>query len=182
MPSRQRSALLDRPERAVFGKTKLCKFHILGCCTRGSACLFAHNTEELTTPPDLSCTKFCKSLLNMGFCNDSNCSYAHSRDELRAMPAPPRSQMEQMNLRHNSVGAAHGQGTSQPSIGQSTIQLMAPTFQFIPFSHVSAQSPLQVPVPSPLRVPLLEGAEPRFSPLLPPSTDEFAVEDQHQLL
>jgi len=69
---------------AVFGKTKLCKFHILGMCMKGTTCGFAHNSEEMRAPPDLSCTKFCKSLINTGACNDPQCKYAHNQEELRS--------------------------------------------------------------------------------------------------
>eukprot|EP00435_Cladocopium_sp_Y103_P056712 s375_g19.t1 len=33
---------------------------------------------------DLTCTKLCKTLIQTGLCEDRNCSYAHSKDELRA--------------------------------------------------------------------------------------------------
>mmetsp|Transcript_69624 Transcript_69624/g.193765 ORF Transcript_69624/g.193765 Transcript_69624/m.193765 type:complete len:516 (-) Transcript_69624:464-2011(-) len=72
---------------AVFQKTKMCKFHILAACARGSACLFAHDQEELNPLPDLSCTKLCKSLVNHGTCDDPDCKYAHNSNELRTAPA-----------------------------------------------------------------------------------------------
>jgi hypothetical protein len=68
---------------AVFGKTKLCKFHILGMCTKGTACGFAHSASEMRALPDLSCTKFCKTLINTGRCDDPNCLYAHNKEQLR---------------------------------------------------------------------------------------------------
>jgi hypothetical protein len=76
-----------RAERtAVFGKTKLCKFYILGCCTKGKACCFAHDQSEMNPAPDLSRTKICKTLINTGICNDPDCTYAHNKEELRDMP------------------------------------------------------------------------------------------------
>lgn len=76
-----------RAERtAVFGKTKLCKFFILGCCTKGKDCCFAHDQSEMNPTPDLSRTKICKTLINTGACNDPDCTYAHNKDELRDMP------------------------------------------------------------------------------------------------
>eukprot|EP00930_Biecheleria_cincta_P022931 TRINITY_DN16642_c0_g2_i1.p1 TRINITY_DN16642_c0_g2~~TRINITY_DN16642_c0_g2_i1.p1 ORF type:complete len:597 (-),score=112.47 TRINITY_DN16642_c0_g2_i1:112-1902(-) len=76
-------------ERAqAFMKTKMCKFFILGACTRGSQCQFAHNTNEMNPLPDLHCTKLCKSLLATGMCNDKHCRYAHHKDELRDAPQP----------------------------------------------------------------------------------------------
>eukprot|EP00434_Breviolum_minutum_P040991 symbB.v1.2.036447.t1/scaffold5141.1/size55293/7 len=50
----------ERAQRTViFSKTKMCKFHILGACTKGSSCKFAHQKEELQELPDLACTKLC---------------------------------------------------------------------------------------------------------------------------
>ncbi|CAK0799089.1 unnamed protein product, partial [Prorocentrum cordatum] len=52
-----------RSERiVVFEKTKMCKFHIMGICTKGDGCRFAHERTQLQTLPDLSCTKLCKTL------------------------------------------------------------------------------------------------------------------------
>lgn len=72
---------------AVFQKTKMCKFHILGVCLRGHDCAFAHDQEELQPLPDLFRTKLCKALLSDGVCNDASCRYAHNADELRPVPA-----------------------------------------------------------------------------------------------
>jgi len=70
--------------RGQFKKTKMCKFHIIGMCAKGSLCPFAHNTIELQDLPDLACTKLCKTLLQTGACNDPRCTYAHNKDQLRA--------------------------------------------------------------------------------------------------
>lgn len=70
----------------MFGKTKLCKFHILGVCSKGASCNFAHSADDLNELPDLSKTKVCKTLINTGRCDDPECRYAHNRDELRDMP------------------------------------------------------------------------------------------------
>eukprot|EP00927_Polykrikos_kofoidii_P068874 TRINITY_DN64229_c0_g1_i1.p1 TRINITY_DN64229_c0_g1~~TRINITY_DN64229_c0_g1_i1.p1 ORF type:complete len:493 (+),score=79.73 TRINITY_DN64229_c0_g1_i1:58-1536(+) len=72
---------LDRT--IVFQKTKMCKFHILGACARGTNCFFAHDQAELNPLPDLSRTKLCKTLISTGFCEDGNCKYAHNKEELR---------------------------------------------------------------------------------------------------
>jgi hypothetical protein len=71
---------------AVFSKTKMCKFFILGQCTKGHECCFAHDNVELQLPPDLQRTKLCKTLINTGVCKDPNCSYAHNKVELRVVP------------------------------------------------------------------------------------------------
>eukprot|EP00931_Biecheleriopsis_adriatica_P035807 TRINITY_DN20630_c0_g1_i1.p1 TRINITY_DN20630_c0_g1~~TRINITY_DN20630_c0_g1_i1.p1 ORF type:complete len:343 (-),score=97.74 TRINITY_DN20630_c0_g1_i1:44-1072(-) len=66
-----------------FSKTKLCRFELLGICAKGLQCPFAHGSTELKAPPDLRYTKLCKQLLSQGQCTTPNCTYAHSKDELR---------------------------------------------------------------------------------------------------
>jgi hypothetical protein len=51
---------------------------------KGTDCGFAHAPDEMRALPDLSCTKFCKSLINTGVCNDPQCMYAHNKEELRS--------------------------------------------------------------------------------------------------
>lgn len=67
----------------LFQKTKMCKFHILGMCSKGEGCQFAHTKDELAALPDLFRTKLCKTLINTGVCEDPECKYAHNREELR---------------------------------------------------------------------------------------------------
>jgi hypothetical protein len=74
-----------------FSKTKMCKFHIMGQCTRGKACVFAHAAEELQPSPDLARTKLCKTLLSTGKCQNPHCTYAHNKEELRSGMAVDRS-------------------------------------------------------------------------------------------
>jgi hypothetical protein len=71
-----------------FAKTKMCKFHILNLCSKGTQCPFAHNKAELSPLPDLSCTKLCKTLLKTGRCDIPGCKYAHSGSELRPTEEP----------------------------------------------------------------------------------------------
>lgn len=81
------TALAVLPPRAVhpeiFMKTKMCKFHILGICSKGGTCQFAHNKEEMNPLPDLYRTKLCKTLINTGACPDVLCTYAHNKEQLR---------------------------------------------------------------------------------------------------
>jgi len=73
-----------RPTTAeVFRKTKICKFHAMGLCSRGEACRYAHAADDLQPLPDLTCTKICPTLLRAGSCQDLGCKYAHSRCELK---------------------------------------------------------------------------------------------------
>jgi len=69
---------------AQFSKTKMCKFELLGMCTKGWQCPFAHGSDELRPLPDLRRTKMCRELLHSGACSHPGCAYAHSREELRA--------------------------------------------------------------------------------------------------
>mmetsp|Transcript_84331 Transcript_84331/g.132852 ORF Transcript_84331/g.132852 Transcript_84331/m.132852 type:complete len:427 (+) Transcript_84331:70-1350(+) len=95
MPRRSRREQPDLEEAPrlekrsdAFSKTKMCKFHILGICTRGESCQFAHDRVELNALPDLFRTKLCKRLINTGSCDDPNCKYAHNKEELREHPVP----------------------------------------------------------------------------------------------
>jgi len=79
-----------RKERTrIFSKTKMCKFFILNCCSRGDQCQFAHSKDQLAQLPDLFRTKLCRTLINTGVCNETDCRYAHSKDELRNVDGFP---------------------------------------------------------------------------------------------
>mmetsp|Transcript_41899 Transcript_41899/g.76132 ORF Transcript_41899/g.76132 Transcript_41899/m.76132 type:complete len:479 (-) Transcript_41899:77-1513(-) len=67
-----------------FSKTKMCKFHLMGKCTKGDDCLFAHEKTEMRPLPDLTCTKLCKALIQTGVCTLPDCKYAHNKEELRS--------------------------------------------------------------------------------------------------
>jgi len=63
----------------------MCKFNLLGICSKGSACAFAHASDELKSRPDLSRTRLCRVFIQTGHCsNGKKCTFAHSKDELRA--------------------------------------------------------------------------------------------------
>eukprot|EP00929_Paragymnodinium_shiwhaense_P002192 TRINITY_DN1023_c0_g2_i1.p1 TRINITY_DN1023_c0_g2~~TRINITY_DN1023_c0_g2_i1.p1 ORF type:complete len:638 (-),score=141.87 TRINITY_DN1023_c0_g2_i1:199-2112(-) len=84
--SRRRDAVAPaaREERTqVFSRTKMCKFHILGMCTKGDQCHFAHSQDQMEHLPDLFRTKLCKTLINTGSCTEPDCRYAHNKEELR---------------------------------------------------------------------------------------------------
>lgn len=68
-------------------KTQLCRYHIVGQCKKGTACNFAHSAIEVTAKPDLTCTKICPTLLRVGKCDKSKCTYAHHASELRTLNA-----------------------------------------------------------------------------------------------
>lgn len=82
-----RPSLLDGHTDA-FKRTKLCKFDLLGMCTRGDRCAFAHGWESLRAQPDLYKTRLCSHFLRSGRCDaGKDCRYAHSPDELRVASA-----------------------------------------------------------------------------------------------
>eukprot|EP00930_Biecheleria_cincta_P019467 TRINITY_DN1484_c0_g2_i1.p1 TRINITY_DN1484_c0_g2~~TRINITY_DN1484_c0_g2_i1.p1 ORF type:complete len:238 (-),score=42.52 TRINITY_DN1484_c0_g2_i1:577-1290(-) len=70
----------------LFSKTKMCKFHRAGKCSKGTQCPWAHDPSELQTAPDLRCTKLCKELISTGRCTTADCRFAHSKEEWRTVP------------------------------------------------------------------------------------------------
>jgi len=95
----------DKSERiAVFEKTKMCKFHILGVCMKGDTCRFAHVKDQLQALPDLQRTKLCKTLINTGQCDNPQCKYAHNKEELRPVPDADADALEDPKLQmHQSM-------------------------------------------------------------------------------
>lgn len=69
--------------RLLCRKTELCQFYQRGSCTRGEACNFAHEAEDVRNKPDLRNTKPCPSLMSKGICQDPGCPFAHRSGELR---------------------------------------------------------------------------------------------------
>ncbi|CAE8629160.1 unnamed protein product [Polarella glacialis] len=78
------SLIPQQGRNGQFSKTKLCRFELLGMCAKGTQCPFAHGGLEMKPLPDLRCTKLCKELIATGQCALPGCTYAHSREELRA--------------------------------------------------------------------------------------------------
>jgi len=96
----------DSSRRCQFTKTKLCKFHVLGKCTKGTQCPFAHDGLDLRNLPDLRCTKLCKTLVQTGRCTSRNCLYAHTKDELRSTGAFHKTKLCRfMQTGHCTLGA-----------------------------------------------------------------------------
>eukprot|EP00928_Gymnodinium_smaydae_P022761 TRINITY_DN1900_c0_g1_i1.p1 TRINITY_DN1900_c0_g1~~TRINITY_DN1900_c0_g1_i1.p1 ORF type:complete len:221 (-),score=27.68 TRINITY_DN1900_c0_g1_i1:488-1150(-) len=67
----------------IFHRTQKCRFFGQGKCTRGSACRFAHTSEELRPRFNLACTKLCPTLLKTGSCTVDRCTFAHRAEDLR---------------------------------------------------------------------------------------------------
>jgi len=89
-----------------FSKTKMCKFYILGKCTKGTQCPFAHESQEIKKLPDLRCTKLCNTWVQTGQCTNRTCLYAHSKDELRSTGAFHKTKLCRfMQIGHCTLGA-----------------------------------------------------------------------------
>lgn len=137
----------DRSRTWQFSKTKMCKFNLVGMCTKGSQCPFAHVKTELRELPDLTCTKLCKTLIQTGLCEDRNCSYAHSKDELRATSTFHKTKLCRFSqMGHCALGSkcnfAHSEEEIRPL---DTTKLPEPPVEMTP------EPPRRpAPVPAPL--------------------------------
>eukprot|EP00928_Gymnodinium_smaydae_P040878 TRINITY_DN27693_c0_g1_i1.p1 TRINITY_DN27693_c0_g1~~TRINITY_DN27693_c0_g1_i1.p1 ORF type:complete len:197 (+),score=18.25 TRINITY_DN27693_c0_g1_i1:144-734(+) len=96
--------------RALFVKTKMCKFDRKGMCTKGSACTFAHSPQELSAQPDLRCTKMCRDFLQRGQCLQPGCTFAHSRDELRSVKIKTPAHVEEFRKRQATLRERQSHG------------------------------------------------------------------------
>ena len=56
----------------VHKQTRLCKFFVVGKCTRGQACTFAHGEEKLRDQPDFSKTRLCADFMERGSCAEGD--------------------------------------------------------------------------------------------------------------
>jgi hypothetical protein len=79
-------------------KTEICRFFKKGKCNRHSTCSFAHSYEELESRPDLRKTKMCFNYYRNG-CSDENCPFAHTQQELRALPGNENKPMLPMAIK-----------------------------------------------------------------------------------
>jgi hypothetical protein len=103
-----------------FNKTKMCKFHIIGACSKGPLCPFAHSKVEMRALPDLTCTKLCKALIETGVCNNKDCTYAHNKVELRTTSTYHKTKLCRFSLMgHCALGSkcnfAHTADELRPS-------------------------------------------------------------------
>jgi len=189
MMAPRRASRVDRSERvAVFGKTKLCKFNILGVCSKGRECNFAHDASQLHNLPDLAKTRVCKTLISTGQCGNPDCLYAHNKDELREMPSAP--EKTPAAERHQSYETAHA--AQRPDVsstlhdprtlnfalafGQAhSAQMQDPLMQAMMLqqmaAHLSMQAAMLQAQPSPAQFPAqqresLQSSEPKARKIL----------------
>eukprot|EP00434_Breviolum_minutum_P001060 symbB.v1.2.000933.t1/scaffold54.1/size375170/6 len=72
-----------KSKKRFYKQTRLCSFHQVGACKRGSACNFAHDSGELKEMPDFSKTRLCKTFQTTGRCElGDSCTFAHGHHEL----------------------------------------------------------------------------------------------------
>lgn len=114
----------------IFVKTKMCRFHLLGICSKGASCPFAHENTEINPLPDLYKTKICKTLINTGKCGDADCAYAHNREELRVAELPgrrgkargPSGRQSERRPLDGAPGGRKGESRSSAMIPPRTLQ------------------------------------------------------------
>ena len=58
----------DTKRLQVHQQTRLCKFFVMGKCTRGQSCAFAHGQDKLRQQPDFSKTRLCADFMELGSC------------------------------------------------------------------------------------------------------------------
>jgi len=120
---------------ARFFKTKLCAFHILGRCSRGMRCTFAHTQENLAAPPDLRCTRPCRYFSARGGCRKgAACSFAHKKEERSPRVAPSLSSVPEVAAIPENMRMRWPPGVqtivqqSRPG-SQQCVSLKAPPFE-----------------------------------------------------
>lgn len=103
----------------------MCKFHIVGMCSRGESCAFAHSREELVQQPDFYCTRICPALLRTGVCRaGDHCRHAHTQSQLRKSLSPVNTQLGRVTVRTESTASASsGAQNSWPSSQGDLYQL-----------------------------------------------------------
>eukprot|EP00930_Biecheleria_cincta_P073717 TRINITY_DN61005_c0_g1_i1.p1 TRINITY_DN61005_c0_g1~~TRINITY_DN61005_c0_g1_i1.p1 ORF type:complete len:281 (-),score=59.06 TRINITY_DN61005_c0_g1_i1:228-1070(-) len=79
--------------------TKLCKFHVVGACKRGTSCSFAHSVSEINAKPDFTKTRLCVVFMQSLHCpKGSDCEFAHSKGEMKDAAASRRAKRRASNL------------------------------------------------------------------------------------
>jgi len=108
-------------------------------CTRGADCTFAHSADELQPLPNLYKTKMCFDMAKNKQCQDPNCPYAHTRNELRNVVYESRKEDPEAEFgQDNMVVYAQMARPFYPMIGAC---LPWPDGETSPPSFVSAMSP-----------------------------------------
>jgi len=130
------SSSKNQRETAVFKRTKICKFHLAGVCSRGDSCNFAHSQGDLEELPDLSKTKLCMALVKAGGCRDAGCRYAHAAEELRPVPDSETGQVD------DDIGQLLSTTSTSSDLSTTASSLFG-----------SFNSPMKIPVAAPKAAP-----------------------------
>eukprot|EP00931_Biecheleriopsis_adriatica_P033936 TRINITY_DN19661_c0_g2_i1.p1 TRINITY_DN19661_c0_g2~~TRINITY_DN19661_c0_g2_i1.p1 ORF type:complete len:309 (+),score=68.58 TRINITY_DN19661_c0_g2_i1:90-929(+) len=70
--------------KKYFQRTKLCRFHSIGACEKGSACNFAHSVKDMQELPNFSKTRLCTAFMATGTCDEGpDCKFAHGHEDIR---------------------------------------------------------------------------------------------------
>ncbi|EER12132.1 hypothetical protein Pmar_PMAR019239 [Perkinsus marinus ATCC 50983] len=85
--------------RQQLRKTRVCKHFLKGRCHYGASCTFAHYDSELFKKPNLARTKMCTKPQ----CNDPECTYAHSLEELRQPGEASDMDTARVDMQHEKV-------------------------------------------------------------------------------
>mmetsp|Transcript_80070 Transcript_80070/g.210292 ORF Transcript_80070/g.210292 Transcript_80070/m.210292 type:complete len:273 (+) Transcript_80070:94-912(+) len=154
-PSQTRATVAqvrDKAERSSvhFQKTKMCKFHLNGVCTRGSRCSWAHDPDELKALPDFYRTKLCHTYLSKGACRNTDCRYAHGYHELRTTDG-----QELMDNGSNGHDKYHQTDSQGYPVQWAASDMQFTFMQMIPFSP--AMTMIEMPMPVSQRAPCEDG-------------------------
>eukprot|EP00928_Gymnodinium_smaydae_P040232 TRINITY_DN27312_c0_g1_i1.p1 TRINITY_DN27312_c0_g1~~TRINITY_DN27312_c0_g1_i1.p1 ORF type:complete len:441 (-),score=57.24 TRINITY_DN27312_c0_g1_i1:84-1406(-) len=118
-------SLSSVPVQDEIRKTKMCKFHLAGRCSRGRACTFAHDELELRPQLNLFRTRPCAAFMRRGSCNEGeSCRFAHGKQELR-QPAPLNGTGRRHNEARHSTATSSRQPQQVESISQDLLQALS---------------------------------------------------------
>eukprot|EP00928_Gymnodinium_smaydae_P015443 TRINITY_DN15711_c0_g1_i1.p1 TRINITY_DN15711_c0_g1~~TRINITY_DN15711_c0_g1_i1.p1 ORF type:complete len:241 (+),score=20.42 TRINITY_DN15711_c0_g1_i1:94-816(+) len=112
----------------AYVMTKMCMFHAVGRCKRGSACKFAHQEEDLRPQLDLSKTRPCKYFLSGSNCaNGRACRFAHGSFELRDHPHEQSPSLRQRGPAPLASSTGVEDTASLPYLAATSPQVLEPS-------------------------------------------------------
>lgn len=129
------NAMTEEKFRQQFGKTRLCRYVLMGCW-KGEHCTYAHDEKELRNPPNLTKTSLCTLWMEKRCPRSAaDCQFAHGRRDQRVsqgFQAPNVAKQEGRFLKQQPLPEESGDASDHAKMqkgvgsGQSTQQdLMA---------------------------------------------------------
>ncbi|CAK9010699.1 unnamed protein product [Durusdinium trenchii] len=113
----------DMKRLQVHKQTRLCRFFVVGACTRGEACTFAHGQDKLRQQPDFSKTRLCADFMERGSCAEGDrCKFAHGKSELRPGSAVKLGRLSKKEMQ-NTRAKSHQDQASVAMQVKKTFQL-----------------------------------------------------------